>query len=85
MKNKYNATKARLEQQLSSLSLKKSEAQEVLQTQKGEIDRLHQIIQAHRKQTDDRRDEFRSKLTQYVCPDPESSKRSLWPSMSTEQ
>jgi hypothetical protein len=35
--------------------MKKSEAEEVLATQKGEIDRLHQIIDAHRKQKNDRR------------------------------
>ena len=45
--------------------MKKSEAEDVLNTQKGEIDRLHQIINAHRKQTDERRDEFRTKLAQY--------------------
>lgn len=50
MKNKYNATKAKLEQQLSSLNMKKSEAEDVLKTQKGEIERLHDIINAHRKQ-----------------------------------
>ena len=64
MKNKYNATKLKLEQQLSSLTMKKHEASDVLNTQKGEIERLHEIIQAHRKQTNDRREEFRSKLTQ---------------------
>jgi len=55
MKNKYNATKAKLEQQLSSLTLKKGEANEVLKSQKNEIERLHMIIDAHRKQKDDRR------------------------------
>lgn len=58
MKNKYNATKAKLEQQLASLNLKKSEAEEVLQTQKSEIDRLHQIIDAHRNQKGDRTKDF---------------------------
>lgn len=55
MKNKYNATKAKLEAQLSNLGMKKNEAEDVLATQKGEIDRLHQIIDAHRKQKGDRR------------------------------
>ena len=31
----YNATKAKLEQQLSSLNMKKSEAEDVLKTQKS--------------------------------------------------
>lgn len=35
MKNKYNATKAKLESQLSNLNLKKGEAQEVLASQKN--------------------------------------------------
>lgn len=83
MKNKYNATKAKLEQQLSSLTLKKHEAEEVLNTQKGEIDRLHQIIQAHRKQTDERREDFRDKLAQYAYPHSESSRRLRWPRTST--
>lgn len=34
MKNKYNSTKAKLEQQLSSLNLRKGEAEDVLHTQK---------------------------------------------------
>ena len=71
MKNKYNATKAKLEQQLSSLNIKKSEAEDVLKTQKGEIERLHEIIAAHRKQTDDRRHDFREKLAQYMYHDEE--------------
>ena len=62
MKNKYNATKATLEQKLSSLNFKKGEAEEVLKTQKGEIDRLHHIIEGHRKQKADRANEFRDKL-----------------------
>jgi hypothetical protein len=37
----------------------------VLKTQKNEIDRLHQIIDAHRKQKNDRRAEFKEKLREY--------------------
>lgn len=66
MKNKYNATKAKLEQQLSNLNMKKGEAEDVLRSQKNEIQRLHQIIDAHRKQKDDRRQEFKDKLAQLV-------------------
>lgn len=55
MKNKYNATKTKLEQQLSSLTLKKGEANDILKSQKNEIERLHMIIDAHRKQKEDRR------------------------------
>lgn len=44
MKNKYNATKAKLSEKLSNLNMKKSEAEDVLKTQKNEIERLHQII-----------------------------------------
>jgi hypothetical protein len=62
MKNKYNATKAKLEAALSNLNLRKGEAEEVLATQKNEIGRLHQIIDAHRKQKNDRRAEFKEKL-----------------------
>ena len=83
MKNKYNATKAQLEKQLTSFNMKKSEAEEVLRTQKGEIDRLHQIIQAHRQQTDDRRDEFRQKLAQYGCGNVELLGKQPWPWIST--
>jgi thymidylate synthase len=64
MKNKYNATKAKLEQQLSNLNMKKGEAEDVLRSQKNEIERLHQIIDAHRRQKDDRRQEFKDKLAQ---------------------
>ena len=35
MKNKYNATKEKLEKQLSSYNMKKNEASDVLNTQKG--------------------------------------------------
>lgn len=35
MKNKYNATKAKLESQLSNLNMRKGEAAEVLATQKN--------------------------------------------------
>jgi len=35
MKNKYNATKAKLEQQLGNLTLKKGEANDVLKSQKN--------------------------------------------------
>ena len=64
MKNKYNATKAKLEQQLSSLNLKKGEAEDVLRTQRAEIARLHDIIAAHRQQKDARRADFKQRLGQ---------------------
>lgn len=44
MKNKYNATKAKLEEQFKQLSEKNLEATDVLKMQKNEIERLHEII-----------------------------------------
>lgn len=62
MKNKYNATKAKLEEQLKDYNFKNNEASDVLTVQRNQIERLHQIIDAHRTQTAQRKDEFKHKL-----------------------
>jgi hypothetical protein len=54
MKNKYNATKNKLEDQFKQLSSKNLEAGDVLETQKNQIKRLHQIIEGHRKEVGNR-------------------------------
>ena len=66
MKNKYNATKGKLEEQFKLLTGKNMEASDVLKTQKGEIDRLHEIMKGHRKQVDGRGKEFKEKLALVV-------------------
>lgn len=69
MKNKYNATKDKLEKQLSNLNVQKVEASDLLNTQKNQIERLHEIIGAHRAEKDGRRKEFKTKLGEYLTHD----------------
>lgn len=59
MKNKYNSTKSSLEARYIDLKNKIAEAEGVLAAQKSDIDHYHKAIEAHRKQTWDRRIEFK--------------------------
>ena len=64
MKNKYNNTKSSLDGKIRDLSNRNSEAEGVLSMQKGEVDKLHEVISTHRKQVGDRKNQFKDKLSE---------------------
>jgi hypothetical protein len=55
MKNKFNSTKVKLEEQYKNLNLKKGEAHTVLNFQKIQVQTLHEQIKGNRKQKNNRR------------------------------
>jgi hypothetical protein len=59
IKNKYNETKSSLEGKYKTLCSKITEAKGVLNLQQAEVERYHKCIDNHRKQTSDRKVEFK--------------------------